>query len=503
MSMNRREFIKNNAIAAAAATAGIGIPVVAEAQQPGASTKVRWDKAACRFCGTGCSVLVGVQNGRVVATQGDPDSPVNRGLNCIKGYFLSKIMYGEDRLTKPLLRMKNGQYDKNGEFTPISWDQAFDIMEEKWKKAIKEHGADSVAMFGSGQWTVWEGYAASKLMKAGFRTNNLDPNARHCMASAVAGFMRTFGIDEPMGCYDDIENTDTVVLWGSNMAEMHPILWSRITDRRLSKEGCQVHVLSTFEHRSYELADNPMIFVPQTDLAILNYICNHIIQSGKVNKAFVERNVKFKIGEGDIGFGLRPNHPLEAKATSNGYPGADGKPKGDTGAAKDCSFDDFASLRLGIHPGEGVQALRRARGSPAQAGRAVRRPEPQGDVVLDHGLQPAHPRHLGEQHDLQRPPAGGQDQRARQQPVLAHRPALGLRHRARGRHLRPPPAGRHGGDEPDAPRAERGDLEAARGHDLAQDRLPRGGAEPRAEGRQDQVLLDLDHQQHAGGAERQ
>ena len=343
MSMNRREFIKNNAIAAAAATAGIGIPVVAEAQQPGAgSTKVRWDKAACRFCGTGCSVLVGVQDGRVVATQGDPDSPVNRGLNCIKGYFLSKIMYGEDRLTKPLLRMKNGQYDKNGEFTPISWDQAFDIMEQKWKKAIKEHGADSVAMFGSGQWTVWEGYAASKLMKAGFRTNNLDPNARHCMASAVAGFMRTFGIDEPMGCYDDIENTDTVVLWGSNMAEMHPILWSRITDRRLSKEGCQVHVLSTFEHRSYELADNPMIFVPNTDLAILNYICNHIIQSGKVNKAFVERNVKFKIGEGDIGFGLRPNHPLEAKATSNGYPGADGKPKGDTGAAKDCSFDDFA-----------------------------------------------------------------------------------------------------------------------------------------------------------------
>ena len=186
MSMNRREFIKNNAIAAAATTAGIGIPVVTQAQEAAPNTKVRWDKAACRFCGTGCSVLVGVQNGRIVATQGDPDSPVNRGLNCIKGYFLSKIMYGEDRLTKPLLRMKNGQYDKNGEFTPISWDQAFDIMEEKWKKAIKEHGADSVAMFGSGQWTVWEGYAASKLMKAGFRTNNLDPNARHCMASAVA-----------------------------------------------------------------------------------------------------------------------------------------------------------------------------------------------------------------------------------------------------------------------------------------------------------------------------
>ena len=89
-------------------------------------------------------------------------------------------------------------------------------------------------MFGSGQWTIWEGYAATKLFKAGFRSNNIDPNARHCMASAVAGFMRTFGIDEPMGCYDDIEAADAFVLWGSNMAEMHPILWTRVTDRRLS-----------------------------------------------------------------------------------------------------------------------------------------------------------------------------------------------------------------------------------------------------------------------------
>ncbi|MCB1960201.1 MAG: molybdopterin-dependent oxidoreductase, partial [Rhodocyclaceae bacterium] len=204
MSMDRREFIKTNAIAAAAATAGISLPVAVQAADA-PNTDVRWDKAACRFCGTGCSVLVGVQDGRVVGTQGDPDAPVNRGLNCIKGYFLSKIMYGEDRLTKPLLRMKNGKYDKNGEFTPISWDQAYDIMAEKWKAALAadmkanagksvDEMTSSIAMFGSGQWTVFEGYAASKLWKAGFRSNNLDPNARHCMASAVAGFMRTFGI---------------------------------------------------------------------------------------------------------------------------------------------------------------------------------------------------------------------------------------------------------------------------------------------------------------------
>ncbi|MBK8337887.1 MAG: nitrate reductase catalytic subunit NapA [Sterolibacteriaceae bacterium] len=352
MSIDRRSFIKANAVAAAAAAAGIALPASAApnaSATPAVNDKnIRWDKAACRFCGTGCSVLVGTMDGpkgrRIVATQGDPDAPVNRGLNCIKGYFLSKIMYGEDRLTKPLLRVKNGQYDKNGEFAPVSWNQAFDVMAEKWKAALKSEGPGSVGMFGSGQWTIWEGYAAAKLMKAGFRSNNLDPNARHCMASAVAGFMRTFGIDEPMGCYDDIENTDAFVLWGSNMAEMHPILWSRITDRRLTHPGCQVHVLSTFEHRSFDLSDNSMVFVPNTDLAILNYICHHIISSGKVDKAFVQKNVNFKLGETDIGFGLRPAHALEKDAKFNGYPGADGKPKNNPSDAKPMTFEEFAKF---------------------------------------------------------------------------------------------------------------------------------------------------------------
>lgn len=327
MKLTRRDFIKSNAIAATAAAAGITIPWLNQAHAAEGDKDIRWDKAACRFCGTGCSVLVGVKDGRVVASQGDPDAPVNRGLNCIKGYFLPKIMYGKDRLTTPLLRKTNGKYDKDGEFTAISWDEAFDIMAEKWKAALKkdqennkgksvDEMVSTIGMFGSGQWTVWEGYAAAKLMKAGFRSNNIDPNARHCMASAVAGFIRTFGADEPMGCYDDLEHADTFVLWGSNMAEMHPILWSRLTDRRLTGKDVKVHVLSTYEHRSFELADNDMVFHPQTDLAILNYIANYIIENGAVNKEFVENHVNFVKGATDIGYGLRPEHPLE-KAAAN------------------------------------------------------------------------------------------------------------------------------------------------------------------------------------------
>lgn len=334
MKINRREFVKANAVAATAAVAGLPVSAqVAEAAARGADD-IRWDKGACRFCGTGCGVLVGTKAGRVVATQGDPDAPVNRGLNCIKGYFLSKIMYGEDRLKTPLLRKKNGKFDKDGEFEPVSWDEAFDIMAQKWKAALKEKGPSAVGMFGSGQWTIWEGYAAAKLFKAGFRSNNLDPNARHCMASAVTGFMRTFGIDEPMGCYDDLEHADAFVLWGSNMAEMHPILWSRLTDRRLTHEGCKVAVLSTFEHRSYELADLKLTFNPQSDLAILNYIANYIIQTNRVDPDFVAKHVNFRKGVTDIGYGLRPDHPLEKNA----------KDAADPNKSSPISFDEYKAF---------------------------------------------------------------------------------------------------------------------------------------------------------------
>ncbi|WP_127520935.1 periplasmic nitrate reductase subunit alpha [Mesorhizobium sp. Z1-4] len=333
--VTRREALKAKAAGIAAMAAGMAVPAAAaNLVTEDGLTDLKWSKAPCRFCGTGCSVMVATKGDRVVATHGDVESPVNRGLNCVKGYFLSKIMYGRDRLTQPLLRKRDGVFDKEGEFTPVSWDEAFDIMAEKWKATLKEKGPTAIGFFGSGQWTVWEGYAASKLMKAGFRSNNIEPNARHCMASAVAGFIRTFGIDEPMGCYDDMEAADAFVLWGSNMAEMHPILWTRVTDRRLSAPHVKVAVLSTFEHRCFDLADIPMIFHPQTDLAILNYIANHIIQTGRVNEEFVNKHTVFRRGMTDIGYGLRPEHPLEQAAAN-----AD-----KAGASEPMTFEEYAAF---------------------------------------------------------------------------------------------------------------------------------------------------------------
>jgi len=353
VELNRRQLLKAHAAALAASAAGLSQEALAQPAPGGVEAlKINWSKAPCRFCGTGCGVMVGVKEGKVVATHGDMQHEVNRGLNCVKGYFLSKIMYGEDRLTTPLMRKTNGAFDKNGDFEPVSWDEAFDVMAERAKAVLAEKGPEGIGMFGSGQWTVMEGYAASKLMRAGFRSNNLDPNARHCMASAAAAFMRTFGIDEPMGCYDDFEHADAFVLWGSNMAEMHPILWTRLADRRLGTPGVKCAVLSTFTHRSMDLADIPIVFKPGTDLAILNYIANHIIQTGRVNEDFVARHTTFMKGQTDIGYGLRPDDPQELAARGAGNAGMMEPTDFESFKAHVADYTlDYVSDLTGVEPG--------------------------------------------------------------------------------------------------------------------------------------------------------
>ncbi|NTV94082.1 MAG: nitrate reductase catalytic subunit NapA [Thiobacillus sp.] len=306
MGLTRRDFLKTSIAASTAATVGMPLAKEAAAAVKAGEAGWQWDKGACRFCGTGCGIMIATKDGKIVATKGDPDAPVNRGLNCVKGYFNGKIMYGKDRLTTPLLRMTDGKFDKKGKFQPVSWDKAMEVMTEKFLEAYKEKGPTGVGMFGSGQWTVPEGYVGAKLWKAGFRSNTIDPNARHCMASAVAAFMQTFGIDEPAGNYDDIETTDTAVLWGANMAEMHPILWSRITNRRLTHDKMKVVNLSTYANMSSDIADLEIVFRPSGDLAIQNYIAREIVKRNAVNWDFVKKNAVFATGPYDIGYGFRP-----------------------------------------------------------------------------------------------------------------------------------------------------------------------------------------------------
>ncbi|MDR2905113.1 MAG: nitrate reductase catalytic subunit NapA [Helicobacteraceae bacterium] len=307
----RRDFLKSAAAASAAVAAGISTPKEALAAANKAEAGWKWDKSVCRFCGTGCGVMIATKDDKIVAVKGDPLAPVNRGINCIKGYFLAKIMYGADRLTQPLLRMdSSGKFSKSGKFGPVSWQKAFDVMAEKFKETYNQNGPGSVAIFGSGQYTIQEGYVATKLMKAGFRSNNLDPNARHCMASAVVGFYQTFGVDEPSGCYDDIELTDTIVSWGANMAEMHPVLWARVSERkRNSPDKVKLVNLSTYTNRTSDIADFDIVFKPHTDVAIWNYIAREIVYNNPsaMDQDFIKKHTIFATGFHNIGYGLRPD----------------------------------------------------------------------------------------------------------------------------------------------------------------------------------------------------
>jgi nitrate reductase NapA len=332
MSVTRRDFIKQTAIAATASVAGVSLPTDANFVTDSEVTKLKWSKAPCRFCGTGCGVTVAVATTRwwpprATRLRGQQGPELREGLLPVQDHVWA------GPADKPLLRMKNGKYDKNGEFAPVSWDRAFDEMEPSSSACSRRRARPPWAC--SAPASGRSGKATPPPSCEGrLPLQQHRPNARHCMASAVTGFMRTFGMDEPMGCYDDIEAADAFVLWGSNMAEMHPILWTRITDRRLSHPKTRVAVLSTFTHRSFDLADIPVIFKPQTDLAILNYIANHIIRTNKVNKDFVNKHTVFKEGVTDIGYGLRPDNPLQKAAKNAGNPND----------AKPITFDEFAKF---------------------------------------------------------------------------------------------------------------------------------------------------------------
>ena len=163
---DRRTFLKRTAMASAAAAASSLFPGVTFGEEvvrylgdsERSDAALVWRKTPCRFCGVGCGLLVGIEDGRAVAVRGDPDSPVNRGLACVKGYHSVQALYGQDRLRRALVR-------RGGRLVEVPLQEALDLVAERMRTTIDEHGKDGVAIYGSGQWTIPDGYVASKLFK--------------------------------------------------------------------------------------------------------------------------------------------------------------------------------------------------------------------------------------------------------------------------------------------------------------------------------------------------
>ena len=282
MQINRRDFVRISAATTAAAAGG---PAVAAAARPRA---IEWHKSVCRFCGTGCGVQIAVDNGRLVALRGDPEHPTTKGLVCAKSLFLPKIVHSPTRLKYPMIRNAAGELER------ATWDQAMDLVADKFAQAIRDHGADSVAYYGSGQALSEESYYANRLFKGGIGTNNVEGNPRLCMASAVGGYVTTFSKDEPMGCYDDIDAANTFFLIGSNTAECHPVIFDRIMARKQSNRRTTVICVDPRKSPVQTIADLYLQPKPGYDLALLHAMAQVIIEEKRYDEAFVAQHVNFK-----------------------------------------------------------------------------------------------------------------------------------------------------------------------------------------------------------------
>ena len=223
----------------------------------------QWVRTTCGYCSVGCGMLLGVSDGRAVAVQGDPMHPVNRGRLCPKGLSEHQSIHADGRLLAPTV---------HGE--TVSWVSAIDTVVDGFRDLIERHGPESVAVLSTGQLVTEEFYALGKLARLGMGLRNYDGNTTLCMASAVAGYKRSFGTDGPPGCYDDFGLADVVVLWGANIADNHPLLAPRLL-------GPNRPYLITVDPRVTKtamLADMHVPVRPRGDIALLNGILVVLIE---------------------------------------------------------------------------------------------------------------------------------------------------------------------------------------------------------------------------------
>jgi assimilatory nitrate reductase catalytic subunit len=214
-------------------------------------------------------MLIGVRHGRAVAVQGDPDHPVNRGRLCPKGLTEHHTLDADGRLHHPMVDGRRA-----------TWDDAIDRVVGGFTRLMEEHGPDSVAVISTGQLVTEEFYTLGKLVRLGFGIRHYDGNTTLCMASAVSGYKMAFGSDGPPGCYEDFEAAETVVLFGANVADCHPLLAPRLMGRRLV-------VVDPRVTKTAMVADLHLPVRPRTDIVLINGLLHVIFAEGLADRRYL------------------------------------------------------------------------------------------------------------------------------------------------------------------------------------------------------------------------
>lgn len=245
-------------------------------------------KTTCSYCGVGCGIIASVDSKNKVTVQGDPDHPVNKGMLCSKGMNLHYVVNDtSDRILYPEMRWSRSHPRER-----VSWDDALDRAAGVFKTLIQKHGPDSVGFYVSGQCLTEEYYIANKLVKGFLGTNNIDTNSRLCMSSAVVAYKKTFGEDSVPISYDDIEQADVFLIAGANPAWCHPILFRRLEKHKEKNPNVKIIVADPRKTDSANFGDIHLQLIPGTDIILYNAIGRRLIETGFIDKTFIEKNTE-------------------------------------------------------------------------------------------------------------------------------------------------------------------------------------------------------------------
>jgi ferredoxin-nitrate reductase len=247
----------------------------------GSEGSVASGEAICPYCGVGCRLRIDARDGNLVRATGVADAPANLGGICAKGATLPQVVHGAGRLERPLWRESRGDA-----FRMISWDQAMQALATRFRAIIAEYGPDSVAFYGSGQLDTEAAYLAGKLFKGSIGTNNIDSNSRLCMAAAVVGYHTSLGSDGPPPCFADIDSSDCLVVWGSNMAEAHPVTFDRLKARRKANPSVELIVIDPRRTTTAAQATLHVPVAPGGDIPLMNAVAWLLLERGAVDRDF-------------------------------------------------------------------------------------------------------------------------------------------------------------------------------------------------------------------------
>ena len=221
-------------------------------------------RTTCPYCGVGCGVIATVE-GEKVTVRGDERHPASFGRLCVKGSALGETTGLQGRLLHPVV---DGQ--------EVEWSRALAAAGERLQTIIDTWGPQAVAFYASGQLLTEDYYAANKLMKGFIGAANIDTNSRLCMSSAVTGYKRAFGEDVVPCSYEDVENSDLVVLVGSNAAWTHPVLYQRLVQARQNNPAMKVVVIDPRKTATCDIADLHLALTPGSDAGLFVGLLNLI-----------------------------------------------------------------------------------------------------------------------------------------------------------------------------------------------------------------------------------